>query len=141
MSEVNVVVVFYSRYGETERLALAAGLGAVQARANIRLRRLSDLADREFIGGDALWSENLQRMALDYIAPREADAEWADVILVASCPNSPKETEEYLKALRASNTTKEGLQIVPIMDDPTDRLGLAREQGRQAVERARERKA
>ena len=42
---INALVVFYSRHGETERLALAAGVGAVQARANIRLRRLKDLAD------------------------------------------------------------------------------------------------
>jgi hypothetical protein len=128
---VNALVVFYSRHGETERLALAAGVGAVQARANIRLRRLKDLADPETIGRDPRWTENLQRMIPDYIAPREIDADWADVILTASCPESPSEMEQYLKAL------KKGVVTVPIIDDPPDGLASARAQGRQAVESAR----
>ncbi|MDP8990673.1 MAG: hypothetical protein M3N41_11415, partial [Acidobacteriota bacterium] len=82
---VNALIVFYSRHGETERLALAAGVGAVQARANIRLRRLKDLADAATISSDPLWTENLERMLSDYIVPREVDAHWADVILTASC--------------------------------------------------------
>ena len=32
---IKVVIVFYSRYGESERAALAAGVGAIQARAVI----------------------------------------------------------------------------------------------------------
>ena len=114
---VNVVVVFYSRYGDTERLALAAGVGAVQARANIRLRRLKDLADAETIGRDPRWTENLKRMTPDYIAPREVDADWADVILVVSCPDSPRETEQYVEALAANPAKKEALRIVSIADD------------------------
>jgi hypothetical protein len=141
MTEVNVVVVFYSRYGETERLALAAALGAVQARANIRLRRLKDLADDETIGRDPRWTENLERMGADYIAPREIDADWADVILVASCPDSPRETKQYLKTLQASPGKKEGLQIVSVADDPADRLASARAQAKQAVEMTRKLKA
>lgn len=141
IAPVNVVVVFYSRYGETERLALAAGVGAVQARANIRLRRLKDLADTETMERDLRWSENLQRMTPEYIAPREVDADWADVILVASCPDSPRETEQYLEALQGSSNKKEGLQVVPVVDDPADRLASARAQGRKAVEMARQRKA
>jgi NAD(P)H dehydrogenase (quinone) len=124
---VNALVVFYSRHGETERLALAAGVGAVQARANIRLRRLKDLADP---AADPVWIENLTRMLPDYIAPREIDADWADVILTASCPASPAEMESYLKSL------KPGASTVPISDNPPDRIASARAQGRQAVEAA-----
>jgi len=127
---VNALVVFYSRHGETERLALAAGVGAVQARANIRLRRLKDLADPATIANDPLWTENLERMLPDYIAPREIDADWADVILTASCPHSPAEMEEYLKSL------KPGAPTVQILDNPPDRIASARAQGRQAVETA-----
>jgi NAD(P)H dehydrogenase (quinone) len=139
VTPVNVMVVFYSRYGETERLALAAGLGAVQARANIRLRRLKDLANAETIERDPRWSENLQRMLADYIAPREFDADWADVILVASSPDSPAETEQYLKALITG--VHKDLKIVCVVDDPADRLSSARAQGKKAVEAIRERKA
>ena len=138
LAPVNVMVVFYSRYGETERLALAAGLGAVQARANIRLRRLKDLANAETIERDPRWTENLQRMLADYIPPREIDAGWADVILVASSPNSPAETEQYLKALQVGAAH---LKLVQVMDDPADRLSSARAQGKKAVEAMRERKA
>lgn len=127
---INALVVFYSRHGETERLALAAGVGAVQARANIRLRRLKDLADAATISSDPLWTENLERMLPDYIAPREIDADWADVILTASCPNSPAEMAEYLKSLKPNAPT------VPIVDNPADRIASARAQGRQAVENA-----
>jgi NAD(P)H dehydrogenase (quinone) len=139
LTPVNVMVVFYSRYGDTERLALAAGLGAVEARANIRLRRLKDLADAATIERDPRWTENLQRMLADYIPPREIDADWADVILVASSPDSPAEAEQYLKALITG--VHKDLKIVLVRDDPGDRTTSARAQGKQAVEAARLRKA
>lgn len=137
MPEVNVVVVFYSRYGDTEQLALAAGVGAIQARANIRLRRLKDLADAENIARDARWAENLGRMNRDYIAPRDVDVAWADVMLVASCPDSLRETEEYVEAVLATPGRNDHLLIVPIVDAPPDRLASAREQAHKAVEDAR----
>ena len=137
MAEINVVVVFYSRHGNTEQLALAAGVGAVQAHANIRLRRLKDLADAETIARDPRWTENLERMNRDYIAPREIDAEWADAILVASCPESLRETEKYVEELLATPGRNERLLIVPLVDAPGDRLASAREQASKAVENAR----
>jgi hypothetical protein len=138
---VNVVVVFYSRYGETEQLALAAGVGAVQAHANIRLRRLKDLADPEIIARDPRWVENLERMNRDYIAPRDIDVDWAEVLLVASCPDSLRETEQYVEALLATPGRNDRLLIVPLTDTPGDRLASAREQGNKAVENARKLKA
>ena len=96
--DVNVLVVFYSRYGKTEKIALAAGIGAVQARANIRLRRLPDLADPATIESDAAWKENLERMKMDYIAPREIDTEWADVLLLAAPADSIGEMQNFLKS-------------------------------------------
>ena len=137
MVEVNVVVVFYSRYGATEQLALAAGVGAVQAHANIRLRRLKDLADPETIARDPRWVENLERMNRDYIAPREIDVDWAEVLLVASCPESLRETEQYVEALLATPGRNDRLLIVPLSDTPGDRLASARAQGCEAVENAR----
>ena len=141
MLEVNVVVVFYSRYGATEELALAAGVGAVQAHANIRLRRLKDLADAETVARDPRWTENLERMDRDYIAPREIDVDWADVLLVASCPDSLRETEKYVEELLATPARNDRLLIVPLVDAPGDRLASAREQAHKAVEDARKLKA
>ncbi len=85
MQDVNVVVVFYSRTGRTEQLALAAAVGAVQGRANIRLRRLPDMADEAAITSVPEWKENRDRMNMEYVAPRGADVAWADAI-VAGVP-------------------------------------------------------
>jgi hypothetical protein len=141
IAPVNAVVVFYSRYGETEQLALAAGVGAVQAHANIRMRRLKDLADAETIARDPRWAENLERMNRDYIAPREIDVDWAEVMLVASCPHSLRETEQFVEALLATPGRNDRLLIVPLVDTQGDRLASARAQGREAVENARKLKA
>jgi hypothetical protein len=97
---VNVLVVFFSRYGETESLALATGVGAIQARANIRLRRVESLTPANVIEADAKWAENLTRMKMDYVVPRDPDPEWADVIVFASPASSPSEIRGYLGALR-----------------------------------------
>jgi hypothetical protein len=84
MIEVNALIVFYSRYGATERLGLVCGVGAIQARANVRIRRLPDHADQAEIDRDPSWKENLTRMTPDYIAPRDIDAQWADLLLLAA---------------------------------------------------------
>jgi NAD(P)H dehydrogenase (quinone) len=95
MGDINALVVFYSRYGTTERLALAAGLGAIQADANIRLRRVADQADTTTIGADANWKKNLDRMNRDYVVPRPADPQWADVIVLATPADSCAEIESF----------------------------------------------
>ncbi len=99
MSDVNVLVVFYSRYGAAEKLALAAGVGAIQAKGNIRLRRVADLADAATIAADPAWQTHLARMAMDYVAPRPADPTWADVIVVATPAASAAEVAGYLATL------------------------------------------
>jgi len=99
MSDVNVLVVFYSKHGTTEKLALAAGLGAIQARANIRLRRVADLVDRRTIEASPEWRDNVDRMNRDYVAPRPADPLWADVIVLATPQPSGAEIEGYCSVL------------------------------------------
>lgn len=99
MGDINALVVFYSRYGTTEKLALAAGLGAIQADANIRLRRVADRADASAIAADANWKQNLDRMNRDYVAPRPADPVWADVIILATPAESSSEVESYVASL------------------------------------------
>ena len=72
---MNVLVTFYCLNGETEKLALAAGLGAVQGRAAIRFRRLRPEP------GESAVDERLDQ---DYVAPKEADARWADAIILGT---------------------------------------------------------
>jgi hypothetical protein len=78
-----ILVVFSSIRGETERRALAAGVGAVEARAVIRLRRLMDPDDGP-VGTDAL-----ERMRREYVPPTPDDLEWADGVVFCPSKGSP----------------------------------------------------
>jgi hypothetical protein len=78
MNPVNVLVIFSSSSGQTERLALAAAVGVVQERARIRIRCLSESAEQ----GSTL-SPTLVRMRREYVSPTAADAAWADAVIVA----------------------------------------------------------
>ncbi len=71
---MNVLVIFSSCDGATEKLALAAAVGAVQARANIRLRRLPENFPES--------GDDLARMRREYVPPTQADAIWAHAIIV-----------------------------------------------------------
>src|SRR6185369_15618286 len=75
---VNVVVIFYSCSGETEKLALAAAVGAVQARGSIRMRRLTDSGE-----DSPEHNDDLVRMRREYVPPAAADILWADAVIVA----------------------------------------------------------
>ncbi|MEQ1759962.1 MAG: hypothetical protein ABL986_16725 [Vicinamibacterales bacterium] len=115
--DVNVLVVFYSRHGKAEKLALRAGVGALQGRANIRLRRLADSASEETIAADALWTETRLRLHRDYVVPRPADPVWAEVIILVSTSTSSREAEAYLASLGADSAVA-GTLIVPVLDAP-----------------------
>jgi multimeric flavodoxin WrbA len=84
MQVANVLVVFYSRTGVTEKQALAAGAGAVEVRASVRLRRLRDATEEKTISAHAKWIENRDRMNKEYVTPGEEDAAWADAIILAA---------------------------------------------------------
>lgn len=89
-SEVHILVIFSCDTGAVEPLALAAAVGAVQARALIRLRRIVN-------PGEAVFAET-ERLAREYVAPREADAAWADgCVLAAPGPFSL----DFLNTVRA----------------------------------------
>jgi len=133
---IKVVVVFYSRYGETERAALAAGVGAIQARGLIRLRRLADLTDEEAIARDPAWTAERERMRRDYVTPRSVDAEWADVIIAACPQDKPEEMTAYLAELAGLSRKTAALPIAA-----SDAIAAARAFGKQVTEAARLRKA
>lgn len=80
MDDVNVLVIFYSRRGLTERLAVLLAEGAIQAGARIRLRRSRDLMPEELIAADEAWRSERDRMEKEFAAPRLEDIAWAHVI-------------------------------------------------------------
>jgi NAD(P)H dehydrogenase (quinone) len=96
---VNVLVVFYSRGGDTERLALTIGVGAIQARANIRLRRLPPRADAQSASTTPSQRGTWERMSRDYVEPRAADPLWGDVIVLAASADGIRDLEAYVEAL------------------------------------------
>lgn len=104
MQDINTLVTFSSRTGETEKVALAAALGAVQARAFIRLRWLRENVDDQTIDSVSGWRENRERMAREYIGPREIDFLWADVLVLGMPARdgvSSPEWNTYLDGLKA----------------------------------------
>jgi NAD(P)H dehydrogenase (quinone) len=161
VSDVNVLVVFYSRHGTAEKLALAAGVGAIQARANIRLRRVADLADLATIEASPEWKDNLDRMNRDYVVPRPADPEWAHVIVLGTPLGRTAEIEQYIQSLSTvaspgkiaaplapGNDTATlkpiyaaaacmGLLVAPPPADSGDELERARSYGRRVAQMAR----
>jgi NAD(P)H dehydrogenase (quinone) len=162
MSDINVLVVFYSRHGTAEQLGLAAGLGAIEARANIRLRRVADLADAATIAASPGWREHLDRMNRDYVPPRPADPAWADVIVLVTPAASSEDICGYCAALRAlggmqgkiaaplangqgdqalapvyAAAAAAGLIVAPALRDGVDPVAAAREYGRRVTRMAR----
>ena len=77
VSPLNVLVIFYSCCGETEKLALSAAVGAVQARASIRMRRLTDAGEDV-----AECRDTLARMRREYVPPTAADGLCADAVII-----------------------------------------------------------
>jgi NAD(P)H dehydrogenase (quinone) len=81
MTDVNVLIAFYSRNGSTEALAKAIAEGAQAEGATVTLRRVRELVSRDVMAHAPGWTENADRMNAEYDAPTEADAEAADAII------------------------------------------------------------
>jgi hypothetical protein len=77
MAQPVVLIIFSCQTGDTEKFALNAAVGAIQARALIRLRRLPDADSSET-------TDTLLRMRKEYVAPTEADILGADVVILVS---------------------------------------------------------
>lgn len=134
-----MVVVFDSSDAHIEKLALAAAVGAVQGRANIRLRRADGTPESP-----------------EYVKPREADALWADAVISGAPSGCGLESLQAFadgklagkvgSALTGSFSINAaictaGLIAVPSLSDAADALERARLQGRRVAEISRALKA
>ena len=78
MAQPAVVVAFSSRCGATEKIAHAAAVGVVNARALPRLRRLAD--DGGPVPSEC--ADTLRRMNKEYVPPAETDITAAPALLI-----------------------------------------------------------
>src|SRR5690349_6102589 len=58
MEQAKVLIVFYSRNGNTEKLAEAMAEGARAEGAEVTLRRVNEIVSEEIIGNVPGWKEN-----------------------------------------------------------------------------------
>lgn len=118
-----ILVTFCPRTNQAEKLALAAGVGAVQARAGIRLRCLTRGS-----GPDSQPGDSLERTSAEYIPPSEDDVAWADALVF--CPARGADTsgavwEGYLDLLgRMSAERKLDGKIAAVTGPPSDSVAL-----------------
>ena len=104
MEAINVVIAFYSRYCETEKLALNLGLGVLQARGTPRFRRIADLADPAVIDADEARKNNLRRFKIEYVAPRPGDPKLADVLVLLTPGDETVEVQRFTESLAADGS-------------------------------------
>ncbi|RAG83027.1 NAD(P)H dehydrogenase [Streptacidiphilus pinicola] len=76
----NVAVIYYSSTGNTHKLAVEAAEAAVKADAEVRLRRVAELAPAEAIAAKPGWAEHLAETS-DVPEASLDDLDWADVLL------------------------------------------------------------
>lgn len=144
--EIHILVIFACENGDVEQLALASAVGAVQARASIRLRRLTDPARSPNARSNAA----AERMDQDYVPPRATDVAWADglVLAVADPYNSQLQALGALAGKPAvsliEGSVKAGLKEGELFSDSDMGQGRDRDRarllGRQVAETARARK-
>ena len=80
---VKVAVVFYSATGNVTALARQIADSAEKAGAEVRLRRVTELAPQAAIDSNPAWAENFKAIAEIPEATPE-DVDWADAVLVGS---------------------------------------------------------
>ena len=77
---VKLAVIYYSSTGTTYRLARAVEEGAKAAGAEVRLRKVKELAPAEAIASNEGWAENV-RATEDVAEATLDDLTWADAIV------------------------------------------------------------
>lgn len=80
---VKVAVIYYSSTGTTYNLAQGVEQGAKEAGANVRLRKVRELAPQEAIATNQGWEEH-QRQTQDVPEATLEDLTWADAIVLGT---------------------------------------------------------
>lgn len=83
MADVNVAIIYYSATGGTYKLAQAAEKSASETGAEVRLRKVHELAPQEAISSNEGWAAHALQTQ-DVPEATLDDLEWADVIMLGS---------------------------------------------------------
>lgn len=75
---MNIAVVFYSSIGTIDALANEVAAGATEAGAEVRVRRVPELAPDAAIDGNPAWRAYVDQIASSTPEITHADLEWAD---------------------------------------------------------------
>lgn len=82
-SPIRLSIIYYSSTGTNYRLSKAAEDGAKEAGAEVRLRRVAELAPEAAIAGNPAWKEHLEQTKDVPVAALD-DLEWADAIIFST---------------------------------------------------------
>ncbi|TQJ37156.1 NAD(P)H dehydrogenase (quinone) [Streptomyces sp. SLBN-115] len=80
MEPVNVAVIYYSSTGTVHALAQAVAEGAQKAGADVRLRKVRELAPPQAVEANPAWAQHLRDSA-DVAEATLDDLGWADAVL------------------------------------------------------------
>jgi NAD(P)H dehydrogenase (quinone) len=80
MEPVTAAIIYYSSTGTVHALARAAADGAEKAGAQVRLRKVAELAPPEAISANPAWGRHRQATA-DVAEASHDDLDWADAVL------------------------------------------------------------
>jgi len=79
----NVAVIYYSSTGHVHKLAQEAAQAAEKVGAEVRLRKVAELAPEAAIAGNQAWADHVAATK-DVVEATLEDLEWADVILLGT---------------------------------------------------------
>ena len=74
----NIAVIHYSSTGNVHKLAEAVAAGAEEGGADVRLRRVAELAPEEVVRSQDAWHEHHQKVSQTVPEATLDDLEWAD---------------------------------------------------------------
>ena len=101
MADVKVAVIYYSATGSVYTLAQQAVEAAEKAGAEVRLRKVHELAPKEAIASNEGWSKHsLETESVQEATPE--DVEWADVVVFGTPTrfgNVSAQLKQYLDTL------------------------------------------
>ena len=81
MESAKVLIVFYSRNGNTEQLAEAIAAGALEEGAEVTVRRVNEIVSEDIIAKVSGWKEHRERMQAKFLAPTPNDVAAADAVV------------------------------------------------------------